>query len=78
LLPGIVTKLEAWLLRNPNPNRKLDSYSAHKSEVAGTSSLTDLTKTKSIDRGSHTESPAGRQSDGYDGWCLDFRWEERS
>ena len=31
-----------------------------------------LSKTKSIDS---PESQAGRQSDGYDGWCLELRWE---
>ena len=29
-----------------------------------------LTRTKSID----PESQAGRQSDGYGGWCLELKW----
>src|SRR6218665_1416864 len=32
-----------------------------------------LSKTKSIGSGSDPESQAGRQSDGYSGWCLEFR-----
>ena len=32
-----------------------------------------LTKTKSIDSGEDPESQAGRQSDGYDEWCLELR-----
>jgi len=34
-----------------------------------------LYKTKSIGSGSDQESQAGRQSDGYGGWCLEFRRE---
>ena len=32
-----------------------------------------LTKTKSIGSGHDPESQAGRQSDGYGGWCLELR-----
>src|SRR6218665_879224 len=32
-----------------------------------------LIKTKSIGSGQDPESQAGRQSDGYGGWCLEFR-----
>src|SRR6218665_502191 len=32
-----------------------------------------LTKTKSIGSGQDPESHAGRQSDGYGGWCLELR-----
>ena len=32
-----------------------------------------LTKTKSIGSGQDPESQAGRQSDGYGGWCLELR-----
>src|SRR6218665_122562 len=32
-----------------------------------------LTKTKSIGSGQDLESQAGRQSDGYGGWCLELR-----
>src|SRR6218665_2039709 len=32
-----------------------------------------LTKTKSIGCGQYPESQVGRQSDGYGGWCLEFR-----
>src|SRR6218665_1106620 len=32
-----------------------------------------LYKTKLIGRGSDSESQAGRQSDGYGGWCLELR-----
>ena len=32
-----------------------------------------LSKTKSIGSGSDSESQAGRQSDGYGGWCLELR-----
>ena len=34
-----------------------------------------LTKTKSIGSGQDPESQAGRQSDGYGGWCLELRRE---
>src|SRR6218665_2686386 len=32
-----------------------------------------LIKTKSIGSGQYPESQAGRQSDGYGGWCLELR-----
>ena len=32
-----------------------------------------LTETKSIGSGQDPESQAGRQSDGYGGWCLELR-----
>src|SRR6218665_2431353 len=32
-----------------------------------------LTKTKSLGSGQDPESQAGRQSDGYGGWCLELR-----
>src|SRR6218665_1340856 len=32
-----------------------------------------LTKTKLIGSGQNPESQAGRQSDGYGGWCLELR-----
>jgi len=32
-----------------------------------------LTRTKSIGSGQNPESQAGRQSDGYFGWCLELR-----
>src|SRR6218665_179989 len=32
-----------------------------------------LTRTKSLDSGQNPESQAGRQSDGYGGWCLELR-----
>jgi len=32
-----------------------------------------LNKTKSIGSRSNPESQAGRQSDGYGGWCLELR-----
>jgi len=35
-----------------------------------------LTRTKSIGSGQNPESQAGRESDGYGGWCLELRREE--
>jgi len=35
-----------------------------------------LSKTKSIGNGSDPESQAGRQSDGYGGWCLELKWPD--
>ena len=49
-------------------------YSAYKSEVAGTSLFTGAyPKRKSIGSGSDPESQAGRQSEGFGGWCLELR-----
>ena len=36
-----------------------------------------LTKTKSLGSSQDPESQAGRQSDGYGGWCLELRRGER-
>src|SRR6218665_876190 len=36
-----------------------------------------LTKTKLIGSDKDPESQAGRQSDGYGGWCLELRWGGR-
>ena len=36
-----------------------------------------LTRTKLIGSSKNPESQAGRQSDGYGGWCLELRWGGR-
>ena len=62
------------LLQNRNRNLEISTAPTKAKSWAPAYWQTLISK-KSIDNESDPESQAGRQSDGYDGWCLELRRE---
>src|SRR6218665_2090628 len=58
----IIVIVNSWFLERPQKRSRRNQLIHRR-----------LTKTKSIGRGQDPESQAGRQLDGYGGWCLELR-----
>src|SRR6218665_123855 len=58
----VIVIVNSWFLERPQKRSRMNQLIHRR-----------LTKTKSIGSGQDPESQAGRQLDGYGGWCLELR-----
>ena len=73
---GVIWMLNFRVICNRNGKLKI-SIASTKAKSREPAYSQALVQNKTIGSWSYPESQAGRQSDGYGGWCLELRWGGR-